>query len=79
MLEFFKTPPIVYIVIETDGKTQEELEAEIKQQVENEMASQLSIIDRKDITDSEYNKIASLLENEKDKMLKHFIGQLKMI
>lgn len=79
MLEFFKTPPIVYIVIETDGKTQEELEAEIKQQVENEMANQLSIIDRKDITDSEYNKIESLLENEKDKMLKHFIGQLKMI
>lgn len=77
MLNFFKTPPIVCITIETDGKTQSELENEVIKLVENKVSSQLSDIDRTKMTDEEYFEIETLILAEKDKMINQFLRQLK--
>lgn len=77
MDSILNSPPIVYMTIETEGKTQDELILEMSKKVSNEISQQLNEIRSTGIDKAELNRIIHTMNIEKAKIIKCFTAQIK--
>lgn len=75
MSKIDKTPPIAYFIIDTDGKTLEQLRTEVIDYVNCRFNAELMEV-QKMVCKSVYDEIEKCAMKEKSKMLSAFLYQL---